>query len=128
MAVPRFLHPYARPARERFITIVRGEGARVYDADGREYVDAMASLWYMNVGYGRDEIVNAAAAQMRRLPAYNSFDPFTNEPAEQLAARLADLSPIDEQPPLGVLLRLIRLRSSRNPRASIQKYSDAPLA
>jgi putrescine---pyruvate transaminase len=96
MAVPRFLHPYARPARERFITIVRGEGARVYDADGREYVDAMASLWYMNVGYGREEIVAAAADQMRRLPAYNSFDPFTNEPAEQLAARLADLAPIDD--------------------------------
>ena len=82
MAVPRFLHPYARPAREHFITIVRGEGALVYDADGQEYVDGMASLWYMNVGYGREEIVTAAADQMRRLVAYNTFDPFTNEPAE----------------------------------------------
>src|SRR5436305_938910 len=45
MAVPRFLHPYARPAREHFITVVRGEGALVFDADGREYVDAMASLF-----------------------------------------------------------------------------------
>jgi putrescine---pyruvate transaminase len=96
MAVPRFLHPYARPAREHFITIVRGEGALIYDADGREYVDAMASLWYMNVGYGREEIVTAATDQMRRLPAYNTFDPFTNEPAEQLAARLSSLAPVDD--------------------------------
>jgi len=96
MAVPRFLHPYARPAREHFVTIVRGEGALVYDADGREYVDAMASLWYMNVGYGREEIVTAAADQMRRLAAYNAFDPFTNEPAERLAERLAGLAPLDD--------------------------------
>ena len=96
MAVPRFLHPYARPARERFITIVRGAGALVYDADGREYIDAMASLWYMNIGYGREEVVTAVADQMRRLPAYNTFDPFTNEPAEQLAGRLAGLAPVDD--------------------------------
>jgi putrescine aminotransferase len=96
MAVPRFLHPYARPAREQFVTIVRGEGALVFDADGREYVDAMASLWYMNVGYGREEIVTAAADQMRRLAAYNTFDPFTNEPADELAGRLAGLAPIDD--------------------------------
>ena len=96
MAVPRFLHPYARPAREQFVTIVRGQGALVFDADGREYVDAMASLWYMNVGYGREEIVTAAADQMRRLAAYNTFDPFTNEPAERLAGRLAELAPIDD--------------------------------
>ncbi len=96
MAVPRFLHPYARPARENFVTIVRGDGALVYDADGKEYVDAMASLWYMNVGYGREEIVAAVSDQMRRLVAYNAFDPFTNEPAEALAGRLADLAPVDD--------------------------------
>jgi putrescine---pyruvate transaminase len=96
MAVPKFLHPYARPARENFITIVRGEGALVYDVDGKEYVDAMASLWYMNVGYGREEIVAAASDQMRRLAAYNAFDPFTNEPAEALCGRLADLAPVDD--------------------------------
>jgi adenosylmethionine-8-amino-7-oxononanoate aminotransferase len=96
MAVSRFLHPYARPTRTDFVTIVRGEGARVYDAAGKEYVDGMASLWYMNVGYGRDEIVDAIAEQMRRLPAYNTFDPFTTEPAERLADRLASLAPVDD--------------------------------
>ena len=96
MAVSRFLHPYAKPTRTDFVTIVRGDGARVYDAAGKEYVDGMASLWYMNVGYGRDRIVDAVADQMRRLPAYNAFDPFTNEPAERLADRLAGIAPVDD--------------------------------
>jgi adenosylmethionine-8-amino-7-oxononanoate aminotransferase len=96
MAVPRFLHPYARPTRTDFVKIVRGDGARVYDADGKEYVDGMASLWYMNVGYGRGEIADAVAAQLRTLAAYSTFDPFTNEPAEQLADRLAAIAPVDD--------------------------------
>jgi putrescine---pyruvate transaminase len=96
MAVSRFLHPYTKPTRTDFVTIVRGDGARVYDAAGKEYVDGMASLWYMNVGYGRAQIVDAVADQMRRLPAYNAFDPFTNEPAERLADRLAGIAPVDD--------------------------------
>jgi adenosylmethionine-8-amino-7-oxononanoate aminotransferase len=85
----RFLHPFARPTREDFVTIVRGEGALVYDAEGNDYVDGMASLWYVNVGHGRGEVADAAAAQMRTLAAYSCFDPFTNEPAERVAERLA---------------------------------------
>jgi adenosylmethionine-8-amino-7-oxononanoate aminotransferase len=96
MAVSRFLHPYARPTRTDFVTIVRGDGALVYDSDGKEYVDGMASLWYMNVGYGRGEIADAVAAQLRLLAAYSTFDPFTNEPAEHLAERLATIAPVDD--------------------------------
>lgn len=93
-AVPRFLHPFAKPTRERFVTIARGEGALVWDADGKEYVDAMASLWYCSAGYGRREIADAVAAQLRVLPTYSCFDPFTNQPADDLAERVASLSPI----------------------------------
>ena len=51
--VAAFLHPFAKPARPAFIPLVRGEGARVWTADGQELIDAMASLWYCNVGHGR---------------------------------------------------------------------------
>jgi adenosylmethionine-8-amino-7-oxononanoate aminotransferase len=90
-----FLHPYAKPTRpgDTYIRVVRGEGAHVWDDRGREFVDGMASLWYANIGYGRAEIAEAVAAQMREIAAFHCFEPFTNEPAERLAARLADLAP-----------------------------------
>src|SRR6516165_6689991 len=78
----------------RAVTIVRGEGSTVFDAAGRPYLDAIASLWYSNVGHGRRELADAAAAQMRRLAAYQTFDPFSNPPAEALARRVADLAPM----------------------------------
>jgi len=89
-----FLHPFAKPTREQFTRIVRGEGAVLWDADGNELIDGMASLWYCAVGHGRDEIADAVSAQMRQLAAYSCFDPFTNEPAEQLAAELHEIAPM----------------------------------
>jgi adenosylmethionine-8-amino-7-oxononanoate aminotransferase len=89
------LHPFAPPARQDFIRIVRGEGALIWDSDGNEYVDAMASLWYCNVGHGRARIADAVAEQMKTIEAYHLFDPFTNGPADSIAARIAELSPID---------------------------------
>jgi putrescine---pyruvate transaminase len=80
----------------RAVTIVGGEGATVFDAAGRPYLDAIASLWYSNVGHGRAELADAAAAQMRRLAAYQTFDPFSNPPAEALARRVADLAPVPD--------------------------------
>lgn len=92
-----FLHPFARPAAhpDEFDEIVRGQGARVWDRRGNEYVDALASLWYCNVGHGRGEIADAVASQMRQLAAYHAFDRFTNGPAEELAAQLTELAPMD---------------------------------
>jgi putrescine aminotransferase len=90
-----FLHPFARPARERFVTLVRGDGALVFDADGNEYVDAMASLWYCAIGHGRHEMADAIATQARTLAAYSCFDPFTNGPADELADTLVAMTPIE---------------------------------
>ncbi len=87
-----FLHPFAPAAKEGFITIVGGEGAEVWDDRGNRYVDGMASLWYMNVGHGHPRMVEAIADQARTLAAYNTFDPWTNEPTERLAARIVDLA------------------------------------
>lgn len=90
-----FWHPFADmasvPGQE--VCVVGGAGSWVADDEGRRYLDASASLWYCNVGHGRAELADAAAAQMRRLAAYQTFDVFTNEPARELARRLAAMSP-----------------------------------
>jgi len=96
-ALPAFLHPFARPTKDDFVSIVRGQGALVYDAQGKEYVDGMAALWYVNAGHGRSEIADAVAAQMTTLAAYSCFDPFTNPAADALCERIAALAtPVDE--------------------------------
>jgi len=77
------------------VRIVRGQGATVYDASGRAYLDAIASLWYCNVGYGRVELGDAAAAQMHQIAGFQTYEVFSNAPAEALAERVAALVPID---------------------------------
>ncbi|WP_052666233.1 aspartate aminotransferase family protein [Nitriliruptor alkaliphilus] len=94
MAATAFLHPFTRPSADGFLTIMRGEGATVWDAHGRSYVDGMASLWYCNIGHGRGEIADAVATQMRQLAGYHTFERFTNEPTEQLCERLAARAPV----------------------------------
>ena len=96
MSTPALLHPFARPAAEAasFTSLVRGEGAIVWDAEGTRYVDAMASLWHCNVGHGRAEVAEAVAEQIGRLETFHCFDRFTNAPADALAERLAALAPV----------------------------------
>ena len=89
-----FLHPFAKPTRESFRTLVRGDGALVYDSDGREYVDGMAALWYCAIGHGRRRMAEAIAAQASTLAGYSTFDPFTNPPADALAERLVSIAPM----------------------------------
>jgi adenosylmethionine-8-amino-7-oxononanoate aminotransferase len=96
VALSPFLHPFAKPAADQFITIVRGEGAAVFDDTGKRYVDGLASLWYCNVGHGRAEIADAVDAQLRVLENYNTFDIFTNGPAEEAAALISALSPVPD--------------------------------
>ena len=93
---PAFLHPFARPAApaSAFLEIVGGTGAVVTDRSGRSYVDALAGLWYCQVGHARPEIVEAIGRQARELATFHTFDRFTNPAAEALTARLADLAPM----------------------------------
>ncbi|WP_216853537.1 aminotransferase family protein [Phytoactinopolyspora halotolerans] len=95
MDLPDVLHPFAKPSNRDFLTITEGDGAVVRDSAGREYIDAMASLWYCNVGHGRTEIIEAVTEQLRRLDAFHTFDIFTNPPAEELASELVALAPGD---------------------------------
>ena len=90
------LHPFtsaAEHAEEPPKLMVAGDGIHVRDANGKTYLDAMSGLWCVNVGYGRDEIVDAAAQQARRLPYYHTFAAMANEPVARLADRLISLAP-----------------------------------
>jgi adenosylmethionine-8-amino-7-oxononanoate aminotransferase len=94
----RLWHPFADMAAVRSAELVleRGEDVWVFDTEGRRYFDGTAALWYANVGHGREEIVEAVAAQMRRLEAYSTFGDFANPPALELASLLADLAPMED--------------------------------
>jgi putrescine aminotransferase len=88
-----FLHPFTAPRQADFIRIVGGDGSTIWDDQGNRYIDGMASLWYMNVGHGRSEMVDAIRSQAETLASYHTFSPFSNEPAERLSDRIAGLAP-----------------------------------
>jgi adenosylmethionine-8-amino-7-oxononanoate aminotransferase len=92
----RFWHGFAdmHVVADAEVVIRSGEGAWIEDVAGNRYLDATAALWYCNVGYGRAEIADAVAEQLRRLPAYNPFGAYAPERAVELASRLAALAPI----------------------------------
>jgi adenosylmethionine-8-amino-7-oxononanoate aminotransferase len=91
-----FLHPFAKPSRERFPSITHGKGSLVWDHTGHEMIDAMASLWYCQIGHGRGDMADAIAGQVRQIEAYSCFDPFTNGPADELAEKIASLTLMPE--------------------------------
>ena len=92
-----YWHPFADMAAVEAsgeLSIVRAEGSHIWDADGRRYLDATASLWYCNVGHGRAEIGAAVAAQMQQLEAYSTFQDLTNPAVMALADRVAAIAPM----------------------------------
>ena len=96
-----FLHPFtdfkalaAKGAR----VMTHAEGVYVWDSEGKKIFDGMSGLWCVNVGYGRQELADAAAQQMMTLPYYNAFFQTTNVPAVKLAHKLSQLAtPIGER-------------------------------
>lgn len=70
-----------------------GDGVRVQDRTGKTYIDAMAGLWCVNVGYGRSELVEAMRLQAEKLPYYHSFASMSNQPAIELAEALLEIAP-----------------------------------
>src|SRR5262245_52180106 len=81
--------------RDRGVTIVRGEASTVWDDAGKALIDISGALWYCNVGYGRAELADAAAAQMRELASYKTYDGFTSPRTEELASRIASIAPLE---------------------------------
>ena len=94
----RLWHPFAAMGQVdgHELVLVRGEGVRVWDEDGAEYLDATAGLWFANVGHGRAEIADAVGAQLRTLAAHNIFGDYANRPALDLAERVAALAPLPD--------------------------------
>lgn len=96
MDAAHHLHPFcdnAALAKQGTRIITRAEGVYVWDAEGNKLLDAFAGLWCVNVGYGRQELVEAAARQMRELPYYNSFFQCTSQPTIELAELITSLAP-----------------------------------
>ena len=73
--------------------ITRAEGVYIYDEQGNKLLDAMAGLWCVNLGYGRQELVDVATPQMKELPYYNLFFKTTHAPAAKLAEKITSLAP-----------------------------------
>lgn len=71
---------------------VKGNGAILTDADGKEYIDGLSGLWNVVAGHGRRELVDAAARQMQTLPYCSGYAGSSNVPAIELAERLATIS------------------------------------
>lgn len=73
--------------------ITKASGVHLWDSEGQRILDGMAGLWCVNVGYGREELVEAASRQMRELPYYNLFFQTAHPPALELAKAIAELAP-----------------------------------
>lgn len=90
------IHPvsaYRAHERKGATVLETGKGLYLTDSEGNRLLDAFAGLWCVNVGYGQDTIVEAAAAQMRKLPYATGYFGFASEPAILLADRLAARAP-----------------------------------
>lgn len=72
--------------------VTHAEGCYIFDGDGNRILDGMAGLWCVNVGYGRDELADVAAEQMRELPFYNTFFKTVTPPTVLLAEKIAKLT------------------------------------
>jgi len=92
------IHPLHHPVdHAEPVIYVRGRGATVQDIDGHEYIDGLSGLWNVNVGHGRAELADAAAAQMKELAYFSGYIGSSNIPAITLANRLIEIADDDMQ-------------------------------
>ena len=91
------LHSYTNARKHEDIgpvVIDSGEGVYVTDTDGNRYIEAMSGLWSVAVGFGEKRLVDAAAAQMAKLPYYHTFTHKSHGPAIELAEKLVGMAPV----------------------------------
>jgi 4-aminobutyrate---pyruvate transaminase len=91
------LHPYTNLRQHQSqgpLVIVEGNGIRVKDEAGKEYIEAMSGLWCAALGFSEERLVEAAAKQMRRLPFYHGFTNKSHEAVAALAEKLVGMMPV----------------------------------
>ncbi len=91
------LHPYTdaiENENEGALVMARGDGIHVWDETGKEYIEGMAGLWCVSLGFGNERLADAAHRQMRTLPFYHGFNRRSHEPQVELAERLKALAPV----------------------------------
>ena len=94
LGIAHHLHPVSnlkQVAKTGPVVMVRGEGSRIWDSDGKEYIDAFAGLWNVNVGHHRPELAEAAKAQMNEIAFAPTFFGLATPPPIELAAKLAEM-------------------------------------
>jgi putrescine aminotransferase len=91
--IKHLIHPHLPSSSIERVIMVEGNGCRLTDASGREYLDATGGLWLAQIGHGRAEMAEAAAAQMRKLEYFTAFWDFSNDKAIELSERLISLAP-----------------------------------
>ncbi len=90
------IHPwtdFSTFKEEGSLIMAESEGAYVVDSDGRRFIDGIGGLWCVNIGYGREEMAEAIAEQIRQIPYYSTFTHVVTPPAATLSAKLAELAP-----------------------------------
>lgn len=90
------IYPTTNPAAPEQMVVVRGEGPYIYDQSGKQYLEGMAGLWCTSLGYGNEEVIEAATRQMRDLSFSHMFSGKTHPAAIELADKLAAMVPIDD--------------------------------
>ncbi|WNM10201.1 aminotransferase class III-fold pyridoxal phosphate-dependent enzyme [Komagataeibacter nataicola] len=76
------------------MVIDRGEGVFVYDNTGKKYLEAVAGLWSVGLGFSERRLIDAAVRQMEKLPYYHTFTGKSHAPQIELAARLVEMAPV----------------------------------
>ena len=91
------LHSYTNARaleRDGALVMERGEGIYVYDNNGKKYIEGMAGLWSVAVGFGENRLVEAATRQMSKLPYYHTFTARSHGPSVDLAEKLIQMAPV----------------------------------
>ncbi len=115
--IETLIHPYTNLDQVRQtgpLVLERGQGVHVYDTHGKRYLEGLAGLWCTALGYGNEELVEAAATQMRKLPFGHLFSGRSHDPAIELAEKLKEIAPV----PISKCSSATRVRKRTTARSS----------